>query len=260
MTIPDAETHGRQRKIISHAFSDRALLSQEYILQKYSNLLIDRLRVQPNLHDGTLDICSWYNFTTFDILGDLRFAESFHCLETADNHPWIAFAFMGMKVAQMFTAFHHFPPMNTIVKWCIPSFLIEEAQKTFTFTRERVDRRIASKSERPDFMQYMLQNNYAGGLSREEINSTTALLVLAGSEISATTLISATYFALKNPPIMERLFQDIRQALRSQGDITIATVSNLPYVHAVIQEALRMHPTGPVSLPRQVDRPDVGQA
>ena len=256
-TIPDAESHGHQRKIISHAFSDRALLSQEYMLQKYSDLLIDRLRDQPNLQDGSLDICSWYNFTTFDVLGDLCFGESFHCLETAENHPWVASVFMGVKVAQLMTVFHHFPPMNTIVKMCIPRFMHEEAQKSFTFTRERVDKRIASNSDRPDFMKYILQNNYEGGLSRQEIDATTTLLVLAGSETSATTLTSATYLALKNTPVMERLVREIREAFKSQGDITIAAVSNLPYVHAVIQETLRMQPTGPISVPRQVDRPNV---
>ena len=256
-TIPDAESHGHQRKIISHAFSDRALLSQEYILQKYSDLLIARLRDQPNLQDGSLDICSWYNFTTFDVLGDLCFAESFHCLETAENHPWVASVFVGVKIAQLLTIFHHFPPMSTIVKMCIPQFVLKEAQKSFIFTRDRVDKRIASDSDRPDFMKYILQNNYEGGLSREEIDATTTLLVLAGSETSATTLTSATYFALKHPPVMERLVREIREAFKRQGDITIAAVSNLAYVHAVIQETLRMHPTGPVSVPRQVDRPDV---
>ena len=256
-TIPDAETHGRHRKIISHAFSDRALLSQEYILQKYTDLLIDRLRNQPNLHDGTLDICSWYNFTTFDVLGDLCFGESFHCLETAENHPWIASLSKGVKAAQLFTIFHHFPPMNTIVRKCLPQFVLDEAQKSFAFTRERVDKRIASESDRPDFLKYILQNNYQGGLNREEIDATTTLLVLAGSETSAATLTGATYLALKHPPVMERLMRDIREAFKRQEDITIAAVSNLPYVHAVIQETLRMQPTGPISVPRQVDRPDV---
>lgn len=256
-TIPDAESHGRQRKIISHAFSDRALLSQEYILQKYSNLLINRLRDQPNLQDGSLDICSWYGFTTFDIIGDLCFGESFHCLETAENHPWVASVFKGVKAAQLLTVFHHFPPMSTIVRLCLPQFVHDEAQKSFTFTRERVDKRIASKSDRPDFLKHILQNNYPGGLSREEIDSTTTLFVLAGSETSAKTLTSATYFALKNPPVMARLVREIREAFRSQADITAAAVSNLPYVHAAIQEALRMHPPGPISVPRQVDRPNV---
>ena len=256
-TVPDAETHGRQRKIVSHAFSDRALLSQEYILQKYSNLLISRLRDQPNLQDGTLDICSWYNFTTFDVLGDLCFADSFHCLDTAENHPWVDSIFMGVKAAQLFTVFHHFPPLNFLVKSIVPRLIREETQKSFTFTRERVDKRIEIGSDRPDFMKYILENNRQGGLTREEIDSTTTLLVLAGSETSATTLTSATYFALKNPPVMERLVREVREAFISQDEITVAAVSNLPYVHAIIQEALRMHPTGPISVPRQVDRPDV---
>ena len=256
-TIPDAETHGRQRKIISHAFSDRALLSQEYILQKYSDLLIQRLRDQPNLQDGTLDICSWYNFTTFDVLGDLCFGESFHCLEGADNHPWVASIFKGVKAAQLLTLFHHFPPLNSVVKVILPRLIREETQKSFAFTRDRVNKRIASKSDRPDFMKYILQNNHEGGLTREDVDATTTLLVLAGSETSATTLTSATYFALKNPPVMERLVREIREAFKSQSDITNAAVSNLPYIHAVFQEALRLHPTGPISVPRQVDRPDV---
>lgn len=257
VTIPDPESHGRQRKVISHAFSDRALLSQEYIVQKYSDLLIDRLRDQPNLHDGSLDIWSWYNFTTFDILGDLCFGESFHCLDNAANHPWVISIFVGIKFAQLFTVFQHFPPMNTIFQWCLPRFVREEAQKNFTFTREQVDKRIASKSDRPDFMNYILRNNHAGGMSRDEIDSTASLLVLAGSETTAATLASTTYFALKNPRVMERLVQEIRQAFKSQGDITAAASSNLPYVHAAIQEALRLSPTNPISMPRQVDRPDV---
>ena len=91
-TIPDPETHGRQRKILSHAFSDRALREQEYILQKYSDLLITRLQDQVRQGKGVseVNICDWYNFTTFDVLGDLCFAESFHCLEKGDNHPWVS--------------------------------------------------------------------------------------------------------------------------------------------------------------------------
>ena len=219
--------------------------------------MISRLREQPNLRDAIVDICSWYNFTTFDILGDLCFGESFHCLETAENHPWLDATFKGVKAGQIFTVFHHFPPMNTIFKWCLPRLIREQAQKSFLFTRERVDRRIASNSDRPDFMKYILENNYPGGLSRDEIDSTTTFLVLAGSETSAMALTAATYFSLKNPPVMERLVQEIRQAFKHQEDITIAAVSNLPYIHAVIQEALRIHPPATVSVPRQVDRPDV---
>jgi len=91
-TIPDPETHGKQRKIISYAFSERALREQEYILQRYSDLLITRLHDQIKEGKGVqeVNICDWYNFTTFDVLGDLCFGASFHCLEKGDNHPWVS--------------------------------------------------------------------------------------------------------------------------------------------------------------------------
>ncbi|MCJ1453568.1 hypothetical protein MMC28_003915 [Mycoblastus sanguinarius] len=131
------------------------------------------------------------------------------------------------------------------------------AQRSFTWTRQKVNQRIAMKSDRPDFMKYILENNHSGGMTREEIDSTTTLFVLAGSETSAITLTAATYFSLKNPPMWERLQKEIRQEFKNPEDITVATVSNLQYMHAVFQETLRMHPTGPVSVPREVNRPDV---
>ena len=30
----------------------------------------------------------WYNLTTFDLIGDLAFGESFNGLETAEIHGW----------------------------------------------------------------------------------------------------------------------------------------------------------------------------
>ena len=249
---PDPEIHHRQRKIIGHAFSRRALQEQEYILQKWTDLLTTRLHDQGS----EVNICDWYSFVTFDIIGDLCFGESFRCLETGESHAWLDANLKGVKYAQLLTIFDHFPPLGAFVKWAFKFALAEKVQKTSVFSRERIDRRIASKSERSDFMKYILENNYPGGMTREEIDSTISLLVLAGSETSALTLTGATYFALSNPPVMRRLQRDIREAFaKNSSKVTVSAVSELPYLHAVIQETLRMHPTAAVSGPRQVDRP-----
>ena len=251
-TVPDPQTHGRQRKILGPAFSDHALREQEYILQKYSDLLISRLLEQGD----EVNIIEWYNYTTFDVTGDLCFADSFRCLEAGDNHPWVAAVYRGVKFAQILTVFDYFPPMGAIVKWCIPASVQEKAHENFIYTRKKIDQRIASKSDRPDFMKYILENNREGGLTREEINSTVTLLVLAGSETSATTLTSTTYYSLNHPRVFERLKKEIRDAFdHDSNSVTVSAVSELPYLNAVITEALRLHPNNPVSAPRQVDRP-----
>lgn len=251
-TIPDSQNHGRQRKILVPAFSDYAVREQEYILQKYSDLLISRLREQGD----EVNIIEWYKYTTFDVTGDLCFADSVRCLEAGDNHPWVAAVYRGVKFAQILTVFDYFPPMGAVVKWCIPPSVREKAQENYIYTRNKIDHRIALKSDRPDFMKYILENNHEGGMTREEINSTVTVLVLAGSETSATTLTAATYYSLNHPRVFERLEKEIRDAFdHDPSSVTVSAVSELPYLHAVITEALRLHSNNPVSIPREMDRP-----
>lgn len=54
------------RRNISHAFSAKALEEQQGILKGYIDLLVQRLRERVR---QTVDMVSWYNFTTFDIIG-----------------------------------------------------------------------------------------------------------------------------------------------------------------------------------------------
>ena len=72
----NGETHARIRRLMSHAFSDKALRSQESLMKHYINLLITRLR-EKCAKGEAVDIVEWLNFTTFDLIGDLAFGESF---------------------------------------------------------------------------------------------------------------------------------------------------------------------------------------
>jgi cytochrome P450 len=80
LTMADERDHARQRRALAHAFSQRALMEQEDILQGYVNKFI--LRLKELASTGTpANMVSWYNFCTFDIIGDLSFGEPFGCLE-----------------------------------------------------------------------------------------------------------------------------------------------------------------------------------
>lgn len=251
------EDHARQRRILGNALSDRALREQEDILKRYSNLLVEKFHEQ--IKDGrdsstTVDIGRWYNYTTFDTVGDLQFGESFHALETSEEHPWIMAIFHGLKFGMILTAFHHFPPLKA--SWIIPRIVTKKARQHFEWGCKRIEKRVQTETNRPDFMQHLLNNiNDEKGLSMDELNSTATLLILAGSDTSATTCTSTTWFFLQNPEIWRRLQAEVRGAFKSLEDITVASAARLPYLHAVIQEALRLHPTGPISVPRVVDRP-----
>ena len=73
---------------------------------------------------------------------------------------------------------------------------------------------------------------------------------LAGGETTATCLAAATYYLLKTPATLEKLKTEIRGYYKSYGDITAASAMQLPYLQAVINEALRIHPPGSQGFPR----------
>lgn len=60
---------------------------------RYVNLLLKQLH-QESSNSGSgvekkaLNIEAWYNYATFDLVGDLVFGQSFGCLEGSDYHPW----------------------------------------------------------------------------------------------------------------------------------------------------------------------------
>lgn len=67
------DNHALLRRTMAHGFSDRSMREQQPIIKSYVDLLIRRLR--ENCAKGPVDIMSWYNYTTFDVIGDLAFGE-----------------------------------------------------------------------------------------------------------------------------------------------------------------------------------------
>jgi cytochrome P450 len=93
----DHEEHQRIRRALSHGFSDSSMRNQEPLITKYVKLLVERLRQESNGSQQAQNMAAWYNWTTFDLASDLVFGESFHCLETVNYHPWVAYILKAIR-------------------------------------------------------------------------------------------------------------------------------------------------------------------
>ena len=257
MMTTNTEDHDRQRRIFSHAFSTSALKDQEGVVSYYADLMVERLKERVANGEDTIDILRWYQYATFDIIGDLCFGESFSCLETGSNHPWIATIYRNIKFAKIVGTLQCFPPMESLLQATMPASVKGRMRKTFAWSQNQITKRMEQKINRSDIMEHVLKNNHKQGMTRDEIDSTMATLVLAGSgDTTAVAIAATTYYALKNPSVMNNLLSEIRTGLGSEpNDCTNATISKMPFLHATIQEAMRMHPPVPLSPPRLIDRP-----
>lgn len=90
-------------------------------------------------------------------------------------------------------------------------------------------------------------------MSREEIIENSGVLLVAGSETTATLLSGATYHLLRNPSVLAKVHAEVRHAFKDEAEITLLSVGKpglLPYMEAVLQESLRSYPPVPSMLTR----------
>ncbi|KAI0443926.1 cytochrome P450 [Xylaria telfairii] len=248
----DRQEHGMLRRQLSHGFSDRSMREQEPIIGSYVNLLIRRLNegVKTNTKQNLRE---WYNYTTFDIIGDLSFGVDggFGCLENSDYHPWVKIVgetiYQGAIIQGLIRL-----GLRRPINWVSKSVFFAE-NKNRAIVYEKVGQRMEG-GERPDFLEGLLRKKEALKLTQDTLTSNAALLIIAGSETTATLLSGATYLLTSHPEVLKKLEQEVRSAFKSDEEITLTSVSNLTYMLACLNESLRRYPPVAGSLPRVVPK------
>jgi len=76
VSVLDPVKHSQMRKSLSHAFSARALRLQTDVVIQYVDHFIEQIFKYGNQEKG-IPSQEWYNWLTFDIIGDLAFGEPF---------------------------------------------------------------------------------------------------------------------------------------------------------------------------------------
>ena len=244
--------HSRMRRLLAHAFSEQALREQEPIIRQYFDLLIRKLHQQiEGPSGGKVDMVRWFNFTTFDIIGDLCFGEPFGSLESGDYHFWIAKIFAGIKFSRFVQIGNSYPYLGMVIQSILNlAPQVSGRTKHIKYTSDATDKRMATKTDRKDFMSYVLRYNDEKGMTLDEIKQSFDVLLAAGSETTATMLSGTTYYLLNRKDALKKLTDEVRAAFTSQEEITILSTAQLRYLNAVIQEALRIYPPVAGALPR----------
>jgi cytochrome P450 len=65
-----------------------------------------------------------------------------------------------------------------------------------------------------------------------------SILVVAGSDTTATTVMAALYFLLTNSNAYQRLLTEVRSAFQSKAGITVTAVKKLGYTRACLNETM----------------------
>ncbi|KAL4912424.1 cytochrome P450 [Aspergillus aurantiobrunneus] len=247
----DRATHIRQRRLLSHAFSEKALREQETIIQSYVDTLIQQL----SSHSGEgrhLNMVDWFNFITYDLIRDLSFGERFGCLDSGEYDPFVRTIKETAKELTYMQMFKYYGLLG-VRRLLMPSAVAGVRAQNMKRVMETVSRRVEKVTDRKDFLHYILAAmETEKGMSRAEMNVNAFSFSIAGSESSATLLSGFVFYILTHPDVYDAVIAEIRRAFRTEDEIQLARLGRLEYLTAVLTECMRVYPPVAVTLPRVV--------
>ncbi|KAK8000961.1 trichothecene c-15 hydroxylase [Apiospora marii] len=240
----DRDNHARFRRILAHVFSAQAMAEQEPLIKVYIDKLFASLKRECAGETKVVDLLKWYNWTTFDIIGDLSFGEPFGSLDSNAYHPWVSNIFGSIKSMAFGVNANRYPFASSLLQRLVPAEIKTKWAEHQDLSLRSLRKRLDAETDRPDFVDKMLhaRGTKGGEMTFEEMASHSALLIIAGSETTATLLSGATYLLATHPAVLAKLTTEVRAAFPSEDAISIAGTSSLPYLLAVLDESLRIYP------------------
>jgi cytochrome P450 len=236
------DEHRMLRKQLAPGFSERAMRAQEPIIGGYVELLIQRLREETSKESKVVDMKDWVNFKTFDVIGKLAFGSDFGCLADSKWHPWVKMIATHVKVVAYMQTLRALC-LVWITQLAMRSGLISSHADHAQNVHEKMKRRAELGTERLDLIEGLiqkrhelvrtqhLQSNMKPKLIRQKplrrIEMNASVLILAGSETTATLLSGAVFALLTNPDQMAKLINEAHSKFSHDEEITLTSVQKL---------------------------------
>ena len=112
------------------------------------------------------------------------------------------------------------------------------------------DRRANPDPNRPDILTLLMnaQDEQGESLSDQELRDELMTLLFAGHETTATAIAWALYWLHRQPEVKTRLCEELSDLGTHPDPLELL---RLPYLNAVCNETLRIHPVGMLTFPRQ---------
>ncbi|KAL8708610.1 MAG: hypothetical protein Q9220_006546 [cf. Caloplaca sp. 1 TL-2023] len=236
----DPTEHGKMRKYLSHAFSDRSLKEQEHIVAEVVDQFVEQIGKEGAPTGKGIDLVTWLNLTTFDIITSLAFGEAFGGVQTGKTHFWISIVISSLGQGALADVFNRFPIMRTLFKLITPASAYDDTRKHEAYTIDLVTKRINRKTDRKDFMTRILENRDKSEISDIQLAAHASDFVVAGSETTATALSAINYYLIRTPHARKLLQDEIRNTFKTYEEINATSTAPLKYMEAVCKEAMRI--------------------
>ena len=246
----DHDHHRRRRQPLSTFFSKRNIQSLEKTLVRRKVLeLCDHLG-EAHHSAATLDLIVTMSALTMDVVSEYCFGEDIDTLrDPALAKEWLDFFHNAAKTRAISRLWPWlWVKLTTGPVWFTklinPYFAIQES--FFSTLRRRIERAFEAKPATGAVQRTVFHDLKASNLPPEELSiprlvEESFIMVAAGTETTARTIAVACFHIISNSICLRNLRAELVKAMpNTPDDVSLATLESLPYLSAVVHEALRM--------------------
>ncbi|TEY35475.1 hypothetical protein BOTCAL_0590g00080 [Botryotinia calthae] len=260
LNTTDPHKHMVLRKPLNSAFSEKSLRSSEPFIIKnvdrWIELMLDGKKTKGTTEWATPKNLGGEWLIILTKRNPLRqiphiIGEYLQFMYAISNSPFLN-AWVWLKPRGIDKLLAMVTPKSVINFYKFLETCVEEREK-----QERKTEKNGTENGRKDMFHYLFQakdsETGAPAFNHTELVATANLLVTTGSDTIATALRSALFYLTRNLHVYEKLAKEIRETFSSAENIrSSVALSQCQYLQACRLEAMRMSPSGPSELPRQV--------
>ncbi|KAF2008693.1 cytochrome P450 oxidoreductase [Aaosphaeria arxii CBS 175.79] len=261
--------HAETRKRFQNLYSMSSLLSYEGYVDDCIDIFINKLK-QFARSGQVVDLVHWFQCYAFDVMGEITYSERFGFLDNGDDiEGTMAALDRSMLYSTLVGIFPYLHPYLYAIMEKLPGTGAAGRTYLMKFVQKKInDRNLAKKQGTHDMRSKSADNDVAPQdfldklseaqqVNPEKVTPYHIFMmglsnIIAGSDTTAVSLCSVFFHLLTSPSALQKLRQEIDQKCPQGQRVTFKISQDMPYLQAVIKEALRLHPATGLPLWRVV--------
>ncbi|QKX59663.1 uncharacterized protein TRUGW13939_06803 [Talaromyces rugulosus] len=253
----NTEIHRNQRRLVANTYSLSNMKKLEPYVDSAIGVFITKM---AEMSGQQVDISYWTHLFGFDVIGEVTFSKRFGFMESGKDDGAFAIIENSLRSA----AWSGYVPwlywLNARLTPVIGNHLAVTARQgsllkmAATAIAERKERGSSHADVLAQFFDIQKEKPIFDDIS---LTSQVSSNIFAGSDSTAISLSAMLLYLLKNPEKKKILLAEIeamaqKKNVKQCGIFSLEMANDMPYLQAVMWEAMRLHPAIGMNIGRRV--------
>nr|POE87145.1 trichodiene oxygenase [Quercus suber] len=249
VSTPDHDLHRQRRSVVNAFFSVASIRRLEPIMKNSLSKMFKHID-NASENGNIVQMHRLFKACASDVITQYAFGDSLNFLDQSDcGKPYFDATDWFFYLTHVFGLF---PGLVAQAQTC-PAWIIRIIAPFLSALRDRQDwwidkvRDIRNSKDRDRVKKSIFDGILNSSVPESEksdkrLASEAQLIVFAGEGTTAHSLTCCLFHLLDRPSEVDKLKAELAKAISDPDNISIAQVDNLPYLDAIILEAVRLHP------------------